>query len=618
MALTRVRSFRQWDLWPRLALGVTVGFLLLFGVFSLLSLRAIEDSTNRILEERLIIAKMAATQIDAIFRRAFFELEKATEFADFDPADPNLADEVHMLAHAYGRLGLLSLGVLFLDKTGHPILTQPSDLAARTDDWANQPYIQRTLATGEKQISEPFREEGSGRPTVALVLPLHDKTGGMRALLVGLVDLADADFQEPIANAQDLGKTGHAYIVDASGRIVVSAQPDAFLTPGEHKVYYQRMLATKTTGVESTVTDQTSLQHLMAFVPLQNAPWGVTVGGASAEILAPISQLRNGILLLGLLSLTVVLGATLLGAGLLVQPVKQLIRATQRIAAGDLAQPVRIEQGGEIGLLGQNLESMRTRLAASFQEWNNALEQRVQERTRELEILNTTLRAEEANRRQLLARMITVQEEERKRIAQELHDGTGQVLAATVIGLEATERALPVKSDLRLRVVRSRELIQQVISDIHGFIADLRPGVLDELGLPSAIRWAAQNHLEPLNIDYVVRSDLPNDRPLSSVLETVLFRIAQESISNIARHARANQVDVALRFCHDQVRLTISDNGVGFDPAAVQTTFDDRHGLGLAGMWERAALIGGRLTIASHSGQGTTIDVLAPLQEEER
>lgn len=549
--LKRLRTFRQWDLWPRLAFVVTVGFLLLFGIFSLLSLRAIGDSTNRILEERLIIAKMAATQIDAVFQRAFFELEKATDFADFDPADPNLADEVHMLAHSYGRLGLLSLGVLFLDGAGQPVLTQPPDLAARTDDWANQPYIQRALATGEKQISEPFLEERSGRPAVALVLPLQDKAGGMRALLVGLVDLTGADFQEPIANAQQLGKTGHAFIVDAYGRIVVSTQPDAFLTPGEHKAYYQRMLATKTTGVESTVTDQTSLQHLMAFVPLQNAPWGVTVGGASEEILAPISQLRNGILMLGLLSLTVVLGATLLGAGLLVQPVKQLIRATQRIAAGDLEQPVRMEQGGEIGLLGQNLESMRARLATSFQEiqeWNSSLEQRVQERTLELEMLNTTLRAEEASRRQLLARMITVQEEERKRIAQELHDGTGQVLAATVIGLEATERALPEKSDLRLRVARSRELIQQAIGDIRGFIADLRPGVLDELGLTSAIRWTAQNHLEPLNIDYVVRSDLADDRMLSSVLETVLFRIAQESISNIARHAGANKVDVVLRF----------------------------------------------------------------------
>lgn len=625
IALIRIKPFKQWDLWPRLALVLTMGFLLLFGIFSLLSLRAIEDSTNRILEERLIIAKMAATQIDALLRRAFFELEKATDFADFDPDDPNLADEVHMLAHSYGRIGVLSLGVLFLDNTGRTVLAQPPSLAAQGGDWSERPYIQRALNMGTHQISAPFLDEASGRPAVTLVVPIHNDKGRIMALLAGLIDLTSPEIQEPIAHAQQLGNTGHALIVDGDGRIVASTQAGAFLAVGEHQSFYRQMLATASTGVESTsvestVADHGNQEHLMAFVPLQNAPWGVAVGGDAAETLMPVRQLRNGILLFGTLSLAVVLGATLLGANLFVQPVKQLISATQRIAIGDLDQSVVIDQGGEIGLLGQNLETMRARLAQSFKEiqtWNDELEARVQHRTRELELLNAALRDEEANRRRLLARVITAQEEERKRIAQELHDGTGQVLAATVISLEAVERTLPPENaNLRPRIVRSRELIQQAVSDIRGFIADLRPGVLDELGLTSAVRWTAQSHLDPLGIEYGVQSNIPENERLSSVLETVLFRIAQESISNIARHAAASRVTVQLQCGDGQLRLTIADDGVGFDPTAVQPTGDDVHGLGLAGMRERAALIGGELHIASQVGQGTTIDLVVPLQEQ--
>ncbi|MCZ7567726.1 MAG: histidine kinase [Ardenticatenaceae bacterium] len=615
-----IKPFNEWGLWPRLALVLTGGFLLLFGIFSLLSLQAIDDSTDRILQERLVIAEMAASEIDGLFNRAFYELEKATDFAPFDPHASNFAAETHMLAHAYGRIGTLSLGVAFLDETGHVVLTEPYNLSPHGADWSAEPYIQRALATGQRQVSVPFVDQRTGRPAVAVVVPIWNKAGHVMSLLAGLIDLTSPGIQEPITKAQQLGHTGHALIVNEEGLIVASTAPGYFLVPGEHQDFYRHMLAARRSTVQSVPLNKDHQHHIMAFVPLTLVPWGVTVGGDAAETLAPVHRLRNGILLLGSLSLIAVLGATLVGARQLVRPVNNLTQAAQRIAGGDLDQPIAIGEGGEIGLLAQNLESMRRRLGASFREiqaWNDELEDRVLQRTQELETLNEALREQEAVRRQLLARVITVQEEERKRIARELHDGTGQVLSSLVISLEAVQRSLPAEaSDVRVRLGRTQDLIKQTVTDIRRLIADLRPGALDELGLVSAIRWCAENRLDALGVDYEVQArDLQTNR-LSGTVETVLFRIAQEAIGNVARHAGATWVSISLARHDGQIRLVIEDDGKGFNPDAVQPARDGTHGLGLIGIRERASLIGGQTRIASRPGQGTRIEVEVPLFEE--
>lgn len=621
LRLRGIKPFNQWELWPRLALVLSGGFLLLFGIFSLLSLQAIDDSTDRLLQERLIIAEMAAVEIDGLLNRAFYELEKATDFAPFDPRASNLAAESHMLAHAYGRIGTLSLGVIFLDSNGRTVLSEPYNLSPPGDDWSGKPYIQRALSTGQRQISVPFLDPRTERPAVAVAVPIQDEAGQVISLLAGLIDLTGPEIRKPVEKAQQLGHTGHALIVNEEGRIVASTLPEFFLLPGEHQAFYRRMLVEQRPVVESVPTQGAQHQlHIMAFVPLQSAPWGVAVGGDAAETLAPVRRLRNGILLLGTLSLVTVLGATLFGARRLVRPVKDLTDATQRIAGGDLDQPIAIGEGGEIGLLAQNLETMRHRLAASFHEiqaWNDELEHRVQERTRELETLNVALQEKEAGHRQLLARVITAQEEERMRIARELHDETGQVLASLVMSLEAIERSLPPEvAMVRERLTRTKVLTEQTVADIRRLIADLRPGILDELGLVAAIRWCAENHLEPLGIAFSLQTEALASARLPEELETVLFRITQEAVGNIARHAGATQVDIHLSHRDGRVCLTIEDNGEGFDPEAVQPARDGTRGLGLAGMRERASLIGGQVRIQSQPGQGTRIEVEVPLFKE--
>ncbi len=397
-------AWRRLNLWPRLVIAVTGGFLLLFAVFTLLALRAVEDSTDRIQEERLVIAKMAARDIDRLLERGFYELERARQFAPFDPTAPSLAAEVHMLNHAYGRVGTLSLGVHFLDARGRVVLSQPPGRLPRGADLSQTPYIKQALVTRRRTVSPPFRDPSTGASAVALTRPLLNRDGTVRSLLVGLLNVAGADVVKPLDHAKDLGHTGHAELVDERGLIVASTSYGGFLRPGEHLEFYRHMLQVGGAGVENVPytpwhavpKSREGERHVMAFAPLAAAPWGVAVGGSERETFAPVARLRNMLLLAGALTLAFLWGVTLIGARLLVRPVRTLTEAAGGMASGDLERPVRISEGGEIGALAASLETMRAQLRDSLEKvtrWGEELEAQVQKRTAELRASNRRLAA---------------------------------------------------------------------------------------------------------------------------------------------------------------------------------------------------------------------------------
>ncbi len=248
----------------------------------------------------------------------------------------------------------------------------------------------------------------------------------------------------------------------------------------------------------------------------------------------------------------------------------------------------------------QLLTAFAGQIAAAMD--NARLYQMVQEREAQLE--------------QLVRRLVTAQEEERKRIACELHDETGQKLTALAMGLAAVESQLATGADLAqaTAVVRDlREMSDQAIVELRNIMADLRPAQLDDLGLVPALRWYVrqyQNRHPEIHVQLIADRSL--DR-LPAQYETVLFRATQEALTNVARHAQATQVRLTLSRDSACVRLEVSDNGVGFDPAA-----PPRHapgsGLGLVGLRERAALVGGRCLVDSAPGQGTRVVIELPLK----
>jgi signal transduction histidine kinase len=222
------------------------------------------------------------------------------------------------------------------------------------------------------------------------------------------------------------------------------------------------------------------------------------------------------------------------------------------------------------------------------------------------------VRHKEALRGQLLRKIITAQEEERRRIARELHDEAGQALTSLLIGLRAMEKSASLK-EVHTLAADLRKTVAQTLDQVHDLALELRPSVLDDLGLVPALA----RYIESCPGRFGFQADFVtvgmNGRRLPREAETVLYRIVQEALTNVARHTSANQVSVLLQRRRDAVVLVIEDDGEGFDVAQVMASAERRERLGLYGMEERASLVDGHLTVESSPETGTTITVEIPL-----
>jgi PAS domain S-box-containing protein len=215
----------------------------------------------------------------------------------------------------------------------------------------------------------------------------------------------------------------------------------------------------------------------------------------------------------------------------------------------------------------------------------------------------------ERARTELLGRMVFAQEDERRRIAREMHDQFGEQLTALGLRIRMLKEAAAGREDLSAQVDALEHVAEQLDRDVDHLVWELRPTALDDLGLRAALANYVQDWSARVRISAELHTaGLTNDR-LASEIETTLYRIAQEALNNIAKHARAGHVEIILERRSDHVSLIVVDDGVGFDLAAMS---DERRGFGLLGMQERAALVGANLEIESAPGEGTTILVRMP------
>jgi PAS domain S-box-containing protein len=224
-------------------------------------------------------------------------------------------------------------------------------------------------------------------------------------------------------------------------------------------------------------------------------------------------------------------------------------------------------------------------------------------------------RAAEARAR-LLEQVLAAQEEERCRIARDLHDGTGQSLTSLLFGLRALEKA-PDLAAARTYAAELRRLTTEAIEEVRRMARGLRPSVLDDLGLVAALDRYVSDFAQAYGMAIEVRAPDLDCRRLPATAETALYRIVQEALTNVARHSRAKSVRIVIECDPSTIRATVEDDGVGFDRDALLRSPDARKHLGLTGMEERAALLNGAVTIESRPGAGTVVRVHVPLTEDD-
>jgi PAS domain S-box-containing protein len=219
-------------------------------------------------------------------------------------------------------------------------------------------------------------------------------------------------------------------------------------------------------------------------------------------------------------------------------------------------------------------------------------------------------------RRELLARLVFAQEDERRRIAREMHDQFGEQLTALALRIRLLKDACGDRADWRAHVESIEAISQRLDRDVEQLVWQLRPTALDDLGLRAALANYVQDWSARVGIAATVHTSGLMDDRLPADIETALYRIAQEALTNVAKHAAATSVEVILERRGDSVLLIVEDDGVGFEPASREAAGD---GFGLVGMRERAALVGAALEIESSAGTGTAIFVrmtVSPLPDK--
>jgi len=274
-----------------------------------------------------------------------------------------------------------------------------------------------------------------------------------------------------------------------------------------------------------------------------------------------------------------------------------LTEGTQRVSRGDFSRPVAVGGGDEFGVLARDFNGMMESLQAARDQLTHLHAEALRMREERIVLLQEGL-----------TREVKAQERERQRVARELHDQAGQALTALQLGLSRVERSA-ASSETREMAASLRSMAVDTMGLIRSLALDLRPAALDELGLVSALRQYIKTYSERVGLPVEFDAD-PIVDALPDEATITLFRIVQEALTNIAKHANASRAWVALRNGTDELRVLVADNGRGFDAKRALHRMDHQN-LGLFGIQERCHLLGGRLDIIS-PGDGSLLRVIIP------
>lgn len=608
-----------------MAILVVVGTISMIGLFAYLGTAALSENTQRNLQERVVLAQMTASYIDGLLDNIENVL---TYTAKEDWTDSANVDAT--LNQTYQRLNFFASHVFLVDKTGRVLASKPDAPSATTfKDITPVIAALNGINFSVSHIPQPMDSIGSG---VIAAAPIRDPAGQVTGALVVTLMFTTPNtraFAYPIG----LGQTGYMDLVALNGQILASTRRSRVGSESDHGFSLMGMIRDHRQAVSACHDCHESTSSLepqsevLAFAPLEKAQWGVTVRQSEEEVFASTRLLQLRIFGLMVVMVGGALVLVFMTTRSIILPVQALTAATRRIASGDLDSPQEAYGENEIGELARAFDEMRVRLKQSNEEiqaLNRDLDVRVQERTAAYEAaakenarLYSELQQKEKIRGELLHRVISAQEDERKRMARELHDETSQGLSALMVGLDTVQIASTQNiCKASVHVQSCKSIAENLLKNIHRIIADLRPSLLDDLGLVPAITWFGEQRLKPLGISFQMDEAGVTAR-LNPALETAFFRIAQEAITNAARYAKPTAVRVRLKSDWGYATMQIADDGQGFDPESLDLACSHGQGLGLRGMQERASILGGTLKLETALGRGTTITVCVPVAERE-
>lgn len=544
----------------------------------------------------LTLAHLSAAQVNDSLTRHARLLTLLAEQLSYPDADANLVFQTYApllsdtsTSLSAGASTLLSTSfaggdLLALDANGFVTAASPSRSALIGQNFAAHPYFQRLhLSTNKTPVFfDVLVEPETGRQIIGAALPIVNQVSNFSGVLFSRIYLDEAPFGSAVQwLAPEAG--WDSYLVDGQGQVIFhpdeqlvgldfSAQPavNSLRQSGQAGAYLLRA-----SGIP---------QEFVAYAPVGSGEWGVVITEAWSQVIKPVENALlfiTGVLIVGLLALILL---TLWAIRRITQPLNRLVVQARQAATGAYDSQVDLSRIREIRELGQAFNH----LVAQISSYRTGLQEYV-------------------------ASVTDSQEDERKRIARDLHDGTIQSLIAIGQRIELTRDALAEQplTQSRQQLTEIKAMVTETIANIRQFSRHLRPLTLEDLGLIPALHHLAMhlNQEEDISAELHIEGDAIG---LSQDLEVAIFRLVQEALNNIRKHAHATQVDITVRFLSRQTILEVGDNGIGFEVPQNTTDLATKGSFGLLGLEERAALFGGDISIQSAIGQGTIIRVILP------
>lgn len=615
--------FRRMGIQKRIMLYVAVGLALMFGGFAFVGVKSIQEATQLVYEERL----SAAHTTSGIFGRDFYRVARSSKAAlskvspedrqAIESAARSLLDSLSNDSYAFFQV----TGVWVLDGEGRLLAdvgrpnsnasTRPPSMASAVGDTSGRDFA----------VLSAVGESGGGVPFAIIATRVSGQadSGGLVAA-VHTVSLNSSAPYIPASYWQAGSETSNVYseagdhpqeyqleVINHEGITTLLMRKGR--TAGAPSLHFQfvRSLEKGKSAIvlHSPGPGDRFPQHVLAIVPLGSSGFHVVLEQPVDVTLALPLRLQQETLVLVVAGFLVTLLVAWVTTRNVVRPTQQLTVAAERMALGDLGTPIRISAEDEVGKLAQSLDIMRLKLRKATEEIstiNRDLESQVRERTARLG--------------EVLRKVITAQEEERYRLARELHDETAQTLGALSIALDRVRDDLQDTSQqTKEQLMEAKDIATRLLEETRRLILDLRPLALDDLGLGPAIRWYAETRLEEKGVATTVEVEQPATR-MPKHIEVSLFRLVQEAVNNIAKHANAQHASVRLAFPDSIISLVMTDDGKGFDVDRVLGVGSSARNVGLLGMQERIKLLNGRFHIRSQEGKGTEVAIEIPLVAE--
>jgi signal transduction histidine kinase len=451
--------------------------------------------------------------------------------------------------------------------------------------------ISRALERGETGVSNriPFPEADH----IAIVVPVwaKDQAEGQPIGAVGALLKADR-----LESTFFPFVRGDTMIAVATNGTIIAAPPAADPEATDLTVYLAEPIAAAAAGASGSLTyrDGTGAERLAVYSPVTfpGVAWAVIVTNPAPTPYGP----NRTLLETGLAALAIAVAATLVIAIILgeltARPIRHLTEQAAALAQGDFSRQAPVAGGGEVGELSEAFSDMADRLATQVADLEAAREER-------------QIQAEQL--RELHRRTVRLQEDERRRIAGEIHDAVSPLITGALYQARALRLANGGGTNRDEALSAVGDLLERATEELHGVIFDLRPPDLDDIGVVAAIeRYVQQVQRTGLACRLEVVGE---PQPLTPEVRLGIYRIVQEALHNALRHAGADEVVVRLESSGEWFRVTIRDNGAGFDPERAGGPTS----LGLLSMRERASAIGASFEISSRTGGGTAIVIERPL-----